>query len=47
MSSVSYGFNFNKTQISVPESGPGLFAGAGVLALTLGVARRMRGTSSK
>ncbi len=47
VASVSYGFNFNKTQISVPENGPGLFAGAGVLALTLGVARRMRGASSK
>lgn len=47
VSSVHYGFRFNKTQISVPESGPGLFAGAGVLALMIGVARRLRGTSSR
>jgi hypothetical protein len=47
VASVNYGFNLHKTQVSVPESGPGLFAGAGALALTLAAARRLRGSSAK
>lgn len=47
VASVSYAFSFNKSQVSAPEGGPGLLAGAGVLAMTFAVARRVRSTSSK
>lgn len=42
VASVNYAFSFNKTQVSAPEGGPGLMAGAGVLAATFAMARRVR-----
>lgn len=42
VANVSYGFSFHKTQISVPDGGPGLAGLAGAMGMMLWVAGRSR-----